>query len=357
MNNILIGIASWTDKSLIASGRFYPPKCNTPEERLRCYASQFPLVEIDSSYYAMPKPEVAQLWAERTPGDFTFNIKAFRLFTGHQTSPAALPKDIVEALGPVQKRNLYYKNLPREISDEMCIEPLKRSGKLAAVHFQFAPWVAYHPKNRDHIEECQRQLEGCQLAIEFRNRSWFEDRHAAVTLAFERERKFVNVIVDEPQGMANTTPSVWEVTNPALAIVRLHGRNHETWNKKGLVSSAQRFNYDYDDDELAELGEKIEAITAASAHVVLNNLCGGPHKLFNAEPIVMRRRRNVSVRQRPPLRDAHDRCTPSYPASVGPTPGEHGMTAIGKVTNARARPFSVIRPTTRTVRFARDCGR
>jgi uncharacterized protein YecE (DUF72 family) len=71
--------------------------------------------------------------------------------------------------------------------------------------------------------------------------------------------------------MANTIPSVWEVTNPALAIVRLHGRNHETWNKKGLTSSAERFNYDYNDDELAELGNKIEAIAADNVHVVLNN--------------------------------------------------------------------------------------
>src|SRR5205823_107862 len=141
-------------------------------------------VEVDSSYYAMPKPEVTQLWAERTPPTFTFNIKAFRLFTGHQTSAAALPKDVAEALGPVHKMNVYYKDLPRELTDEMwrqyreAIEPLNRSGKLAAVHFQFAPWVAYHPKSRDHIEECQRQLEGDQLAIEFRNETWFEDKHA-----------------------------------------------------------------------------------------------------------------------------------------------------------------------------------
>ena len=277
MGKILVGTASWTDKSLIASGRFYPPKCNTPEERLRYYAAQFPLVEVDSSYYAMPKPEVAQLWAERTPPGFTFNIKAFRLFTGHQTSLVAFPKDVAEALGPVDKKNLYYKDLPREITDEMWrqyregIEPLGRSGKLAAVHFQFAPWVAFHPRSRAHIEECQRQLNGYQLAIEFRNKTWFEGRHAALTLAFEREHRFVNVIVDEPQGLPNTIPSVWEVTNPRLAIVRLHGRNRETWNRKGLTSSADRFNYDYSDEELAELGEKVEGISAASVHVVLNN--------------------------------------------------------------------------------------
>src|SRR5262249_243840 len=101
MSAILIGTASWTDKTLIHS--------------LRSYAPHFPLGEVDSSYYAMPNPEVAELWAKRTPPDFTFNIKAFRLFTGHQTSPAAMPKDIVEALAPVEKRNLYYKDLPREL--------------------------------------------------------------------------------------------------------------------------------------------------------------------------------------------------------------------------------------------------
>ncbi|SRR6266478_10219858 len=91
--------------SLIASGRFYPPKSNTPEDRLCYYASRFPLVEVDSSYYAMPKPEVAQLWTERTPQDFTFNMKAFRLFTGDQTSTAALPKDIAAPPAPVSVTN------------------------------------------------------------------------------------------------------------------------------------------------------------------------------------------------------------------------------------------------------------
>ncbi len=280
MSRILIGTASWTDKSLIASGRFYPPKCNTPEDRLRYYASQFPLVEVDSSYYAMPEPRVAQHWVDRTPADFTFNIKAFRLFTGHQTSPLALPKDIAEALGPVGKKHVYYRDVPAEILNEMwrryraAIEPLRHARKLGAVHFQFAPWVAYHPKSFAHIEECQRQLNGYQLSIEFRNTSWFEGKHQQATLEFERARGLVNVIVDEPQGAANCIPSVWEVTQPALSIVRLHGRNHETWNRKGLISSADRFNYDYDTGELAELASKVAAIAATRVHVVFNNNYG-----------------------------------------------------------------------------------
>lgn len=69
---ILVGTASWTDKSLIACGRFYPPEVKTPQARLRHYASIFPLVEVDSSYYAMPSAAMAQLWAERMLVHFQF---------------------------------------------------------------------------------------------------------------------------------------------------------------------------------------------------------------------------------------------------------------------------------------------
>src|SRR4029453_1898452 len=131
MRRIVVGTASWTDKSLIGSKRFYPPRCNSAEDRLRYYATQFPMVEVDSSYYALPSSENSRLWIERTPPGFIFNIKAFRLFTGHQTAPSALPKDIADALGPIGKKYLYYKDVPSEIRDELWrryaarIHPLK----------------------------------------------------------------------------------------------------------------------------------------------------------------------------------------------------------------------------------------
>jgi len=279
MSDIRIGTASWTDKSLIDSGRFYPREAKSAEARLRYYAAQFPIVEVDSSYYAMPSPEVSRLWAERTPEDFLFNVKAFRLFTGHQTAPAALPKDIREALGPIDKKNVYYKDVPEQIRAELwsrfreAIEPLRAAGKLGAVHFQFAPWLAFHPENFKHVDECIGQLEGHRLAVEFRNSSWFEGTHADRTLSFERERDLVNVVVDGPQGFPNSVPAVWEVTCDALAIVRLHGRNRETWNQKGLTTSAERFNYDYPTLELEELAGKIETLSrkVRTTAVVLNN--------------------------------------------------------------------------------------
>ena len=90
---LLVGTASWTDKTLLSSG-WYPGTANTPEKRLAYYASQFPLVEVDATYYAPPAEQTATLWAERTPPGFRFNIKAFSLLTGHPTKVSALYKDL-----------------------------------------------------------------------------------------------------------------------------------------------------------------------------------------------------------------------------------------------------------------------
>lgn len=96
----LVGTASWTDKTLLDSGRFYPESVKTPEARLRFYASQLNLVEVDTTYYAIPAVTTAQHWVERTPPSFVFNVKAFSLFTGQGTNTDVLPKDLRQALGP-----------------------------------------------------------------------------------------------------------------------------------------------------------------------------------------------------------------------------------------------------------------
>jgi uncharacterized protein YecE (DUF72 family) len=103
---IAVGTASWTDPTLIASKRFYPPGCTSAEARLRFYATQFPLVEVDSSYYAMPSGSNSVIWVERTPEHFTFNIKAFRLFTGHHGSDEAAQGHTSRASGQRQKEPL-----------------------------------------------------------------------------------------------------------------------------------------------------------------------------------------------------------------------------------------------------------
>ena len=277
MDNILIGTASWTDKTLIDCGRFYPKEAKSAEARLRYYATQFPMVEVDSSYYGMPTPANAQLWAQRTPEGFVFNIKAFRLFTGHQTSPDVLHKDLQQALGPGVPKMLYYRNVPAEILDELwrrfgeALEPLRQAGKLGAVHFQFAPWLLRNRAGQAHVEECVRRMAGYLLSVEFRNGTWFDGAAMDKTVAFERELGVVHTIVDSPQGFANCVPCVWEVTHPELALVRLHGRNQATWNIKSSAASS-RFDYWYSREELAALKPEIFKIAhkARKVHVVFN---------------------------------------------------------------------------------------
>ena len=280
MGKILVGTSSWTDKTLIESGKFYPRSATTPEDRLRFYASQFPLVEIDSSYYGIPSVDNARLWIERTPPGFVFNIKTYRLFTRHQTPVISLGKELREALGPGTKKNVYEKDIPPEITLELwdrfrgVLEILRAGGKLGAVHMQFAPWVAFHPETFAYLEHCRAMLAGFTVAVEFRNPTWFNsERHTTRTLNFERQNGFVNVVVDEPQNIGNTIPSVWEVTNTELALVRLHGRNHATWNKKGLKASSQRFDYDYRDEELREIADAVLTLApkASTTHVLFNN--------------------------------------------------------------------------------------
>ncbi len=96
--SVRIGTASWTDPTMTAAGVFYPDGADSAEERLAYYASQFPLVEVDATYYALPSRRTAELWVERTPPDFTFDVKAHALMTGQPTETKRLPKDLRAAL-------------------------------------------------------------------------------------------------------------------------------------------------------------------------------------------------------------------------------------------------------------------
>lgn len=274
---ILVGTASWTDKTLLACGRFYPKEAKTAEARLRYYASIFPLVEIDSSFYGIPAPANAQLWAERTREAFTFNVKAFRLFTGHQTDPKVLHKDIQQALATT--RALYYRGMPPEISVELwrrfreALAPLRQAGKLGLVHFQYPPWLVCNREGHAHVAHCVEQMAGHTVSIEFRHRSWWDEAHRAGTIEFLRGLGAVHTIVDGPQGFANSVPLLAETTNLDCALVRLHGRNVDTYNIKGAASAAERFDYDYADQELREIMMDVVRLArkVRNTHVIFNN--------------------------------------------------------------------------------------
>jgi uncharacterized protein YecE (DUF72 family) len=276
---ILTGTCSWTDPTLIACGRFYPPGVTSAAARLRFYAGQFPIVEVDSTYYAPPSERNAHLWAERTPADFTFNVKAFALLTGHPAKlerlPAPLRDQVPEAARA--KRNVYLKDLPARAVDllwEMhraALRPLHDAGKLGAVHFQFAPWFGRTPANADYVRRLSRELPDYQVAVEFRGGGWMDDADAPKTLALLERAGLAYVSVDEPQGFRSSTPPVAAAT-AGLAIVRLHGRNAATWEAHTAVAS-DRFNYLYDVAELNEWAPRIRRLAdaARTVHVLFNN--------------------------------------------------------------------------------------
>jgi len=282
MGQILVGTCSWTDPTLIGSGRFYPASAKSAEDRLRFYAGEFGIVEVDSSYYAMPAEQTARLWVERTPDDFVFDIKAFRLFTEHPTPVKSLPRDVRDALPSSigEKPSLYRRDLPAEVVSELwsrfesALLPLDSAMKLGVVLFQFPPW--FHPGTRqmEYILSCKERLPQYRLAVEFRQHLWLRDSNGEQTIDFLRRNNLSFVCVDEPQGFKSSVPPVAEATSD-IGIIRFHGRNTETWEKKGL-SVQERFNYLYSEEELQEWAPRIQQLASGTrqVHVLFNNNYG-----------------------------------------------------------------------------------
>lgn len=292
MGETLIGTCSWTDPTLIESGRFYPIWARSAEACLQYYASQFGLVEVDSSYYALPSERTSQLWVARTEETFIFDIKAFRLFTQHPTPLTALPKDIGQAL-PLdvkEKVNIYQRDMPAELLSELwsrfegALLPLDSAGKLGVVLFQFPPWFYPGKQQSDYILSCRERLPQYRIAIEFRHSSWVSDQNQERTLNFLRDNDLSFVCVDEPQGFRSSVPPVVAATSD-LALVRFHGRNCEMWETKG-ISAAERFNYLYSQEELKEWVPRIKKLASVSSqlHVLFNN-CHQDKAVVNARQV------------------------------------------------------------------------
>lgn len=280
MGRILVGTSSWTDPTLVKEGGFYPPEARTPEARLRYYARHFPIVEVDSTYYALPSERNAVLWVERTPVDFTFNVKAYSLLTGHPTRPDSLPADLREELPATlrAKRAIYRDQLPAGIVAEVwgrfhdALMPLHSAGKLGAVLFQFPQWFVIGRRSRAYVLECAERLRDFRIAVEFRHRSWLEEPNAEETFAFLEEHRLPFVCVDMPQGFDSSLPPIAAATAEDLAMVRFHGRNRAAWATRS-ASASERFRYDYSREELKEWVPRVRELAeqAREVHVLMNN--------------------------------------------------------------------------------------
>ncbi len=248
---IRVGTCAWSDHT-----GFYPPGL-PPPARLGYYARFFPLVEVDSTFYHPPSARNGALWAERTPAGFRFHVKAYRTLTWHDRQAIPGPRELAALAAAFAA----------------AVEPLRQAGKLVALHLQFAPWFQANPAARDYLGAVRQELPDQPLAVEFRHRSWFADAAAtAATLELLRRLDMSHTVVDAPQVGSGTVPAVEAVTRPALAVVRLHGRNSATWYRR-VATTGERFRYRYSPEELAAWVPPVQRLAAAAAevHVLFNN--------------------------------------------------------------------------------------
>ena len=289
MGQVRVGTASWTDRTLIESG-WYPPEANTPEQRLRYYARQFPLVEVDSAYYALPAEQTARAWAERTPASFTFNVKAFRLFTQHPTPVKALPADLREAAAKTGKERVYLKDVDPELADQAwerflaALEPLRGAGKLGAILLQYPPWFPISRANKEYILACAQRAAPRRVCVEFRNRTWMSEKNQRETLDFLASHRLPYVCVDMPQGYPSSIPPVLAATSD-LAVVRMHGHS-DKWTSTNI---SEKFGYRYGDRELDEWAGQVRHLAgqAELTHVLFNN-CYRDYAHVNAQQLMAR---------------------------------------------------------------------
>ena len=287
--SVRVGTASWTDPTLIKSG-WYPKGATSAEARLRHYASRFPLVEVDATYYYLPREDQAGLWVERTPPDFVFNVKAFSLLTGHPTRRKALPEELLEEVAPEHrdKQRFYASHLSPDGVAEVwrrfrdALLPLDSAGKLGAVLLQYPEWFTPRHSSREELRAVRDRLPGYQVCVEFRNATWMAtDRDRERTLELLKELRLPLVCVDMPQGFRSSMPPVAEATAPELAVVRFHGRDPKAWQQKTV---SERFRYHYQEQELQEWVPKVQHLAegAREVHVLMNN-CYSDYAVTNAQ--------------------------------------------------------------------------
>jgi uncharacterized protein YecE (DUF72 family) len=269
---IRVGTCSWTDKALVSSG-WYPAGRRDAEGRLRHYATQFSVVEVDSTYYGLPSARNSLLWAERTPEGFRFNVKAFSLLTGHPTRPSALPAELRPALTGREGRAGTDPGLLDEVWARFseALEPLRRAGRLGTLVFQFPRQLAPGKPAAAFLHQCRERAAGWPVAVEFRHPGWWREDHIAGTTALLTELEMAAVAVDMVQTLPGSVPPVVRVTFPELAVVRFHGRS-SSW---ATGTKEDRFRHSYTCEELSEWTPRIRSLAeqAREVHVMFNNCC------------------------------------------------------------------------------------
>lgn len=252
---IYIGVTGWGDHDTL-----YPDRVKQ-SDKLAHYASHFPIVELDASFYAVQPKKNIEKWIRSTPDSFKFIAKAYQGMTGHDRG-----------------------NNPYETEQEMyedyiaSILPLYEAGKLAMILFQFPPWFEVNKENIVKLRHIKDRIGNLPAALEFRHQSWFYPQYKDKTLNFMAEEGWINTVCDEPQAGEGSIPLVLQSTTTDAALVRFHGRNTYGWNRSKDKNWREiRYLYRYSTEELKELVHCLRKLERHSKniYVLFNNNSGG----------------------------------------------------------------------------------
>lgn len=295
MGNVVIGTCSWTDPTMVE--RWYPHGVSSAEARLRYYAARYDTVEVDSTFYALPRRQYAENWARRTPAGFTFHVKAYALMTRHEVDERSLHPNLRgyryerTARGRVRlPEPAMLEETFRIFAEELA--PLREAGRMGGILMQFPPYFAATDAERtthhlDYLESAQEMLAdtGGPMLVEFRHPSWVTGAQREQTMRFLSDHGMAYVSVDAPQFPQHSTmPPVAEATSP-WAYVRMHGRNRDTYFMRG-GSAADRYDWLYTPEELAEWEQPISHLAGKTERTwVMFNNCKYDYAPRNAREI------------------------------------------------------------------------
>ena len=242
-HNVWVGPAGWSYADW--RGVVYPSFPLGSGKELETIARTFDTVEINSSFYRPPRPEVTRVWLRKASLNprFRFAAKLYRRFTHERDSSADEERQVKEGLAP-----------------------LMEAGKLGALLAQF-PWsFKNQPENREYLAGLLLRFHDYPVVVEIRHSSW--NKSDVLEQLREQRAGFCNL--DQPVIGRSLAPTE-NVTAP-VGYVRMHGRNYESWfADSGGVE--QRYDYLYNNEELAEWKRRIDSIAARSedTYVILNN--------------------------------------------------------------------------------------
>ena len=303
-STIRVGTASWSEPEFVKAEWY--PKGLPAAQQLPFYAERFDLIELNSSFYAVPQARLCDRWARVTPDGFLFDVKCHRLLSRHATKPETLPRDLQDGAELTERGNVI---LTPELEHAVAarfldeLNPLEQAGKLGALLLQMQPGFGPRTADLTALEPLLRQLRGTgetprNVVLELRNAEWLNDRHREQTVGFLQEAGVTLASIDGPPADPKhftIMPAVDEVTDGRLAYLRLHGRDAQAYLTGKTV--AERFHYDYSDAEIAGVSERALGLAKEvdEVHVVFNN------NTRDVDPVAGERlRRNLGQRNKLP---------------------------------------------------------